>query len=359
MEGASAGDRADAGVEFLEALRERFGLAAGKAGVVERRLEIGGLSLRLRFAGPALVELLLSPFEHLAAEGSGEPDIGIDVFDAGSTGVEPPPLPWDAPEPVAGTNPAMRYSSEHACVLATASNGALTAVAPIVGEAFFCLPSAAVVPPGERAAPLREALQLLASPRGRWMTHAGAVGRGGRGVLLVGRSGSGKSTLALACALAGMEFVADDYLLLEIGPPPVAHAMQSTAKLTADSAARLGLERKDIDRTGFEPTLGGPDKALIDVEALVPGLVRRRLRIDALIAPSVAEVTHPDLRQVGAASGLRALAPSTIMQMRSRTASLLGALGGLVRAVPSYELRLSPDSAANAAAVAGVVDGIG
>ena len=122
-------------------------------------------------------------------------------------------------------------------MLAAAGSRGLTAALPGDGVAVFHLPDAAAIPASERAAPIREALQLLMAARGRLMTHAGAVGRDGRGVLLVGRGGSGKSTLALSCALAGMEIVADDYVLLE--PDSLtAHPMQSTAKLTEDEARR-------------------------------------------------------------------------------------------------------------------------
>ena len=46
--------------------------------------------------------------------------------------------------------------------------------------------------------------------------------------------------------------------------------------------------------------------------------------------------------------GLRAVAPSTIVQSGFRGASSLAALADLVRGVPSYALELSPDPAANA-----------
>jgi hypothetical protein len=44
--------------------------------------------------------------------------------------------------------------------------------------------------------------------------HAACVGRGGRGLLLMGASGSGKSTLALQCLLQGFEFVSEDSTLV-------------------------------------------------------------------------------------------------------------------------------------------------
>lgn len=369
--------RGDLAGAYFEQLRGRFELAAeAVGGAEEHHLEMAGLRLRLRCAGEPMRAALLPPFEHLAAAGRGAADFSISIFDTASSGVEAPPPAWPPLEAAPGTNPVARLRSERASVLAAAGSGALTAAEPAAGEAIFHLPDAARIPASERAAPLRDALQLLMATRGRWLTHAGAVGRGGRGVLLVGRGGSGKSTLALSCALAGMEIVADDYVLLEPGQPPIAHAMQSTAKLTEDSAARLGLSSDAIDAAGFEPTLEGPAKALIEIPTLAPGTMRRHLEIAAVVAPALPPLTssffahttrkdevsvsgrrpEPSLRAISAAEGLRAVAPSTIVQSGFQGASSLAALADLVRRVPSYELELSPDPALNAAAVGRLVD---
>jgi hypothetical protein len=372
--------RGDLAREYFRQMRTRFEHAAAVAGgAVVEDLRIAGHRLRLSCAGDALREALLSPFEHLAVERGGDPQLSIRLFDTASTGVEAPPPGWEPLDAAPGTNPVARLRSERACVLAAAGTGAVTAAEPNAGEAIFYLPDVGRIAASERAAPLREALQLLMAPRGRWMTHAGAVGRDGRGVLLVGRGGSGKSTLALSCALAGMEIVADDYVLLESGSPPVAHAMQSTAKLTEDSAERLGLAEGSIDDHGFEPTLEGPAKALVDIRALAPGRLRGALRIGALVAPvlPVARsrlVTHgatnrertafssrsePSLRPVSAARGLRAVAPSTIVQSGFQGAPSLAALADLVRQVPCYALELGSDPTANARVVDRLVEELG
>jgi hypothetical protein len=235
----------------------------------------------------------------------------------------------------------------------------------------FHLPDAAAIPANERAAPIREALQLLMAARGRLMTHAAAVGRSGRGVLLVGRGGSGKSTLALSCALAGMGIAADDYVLLEPDSFTV-HAMQSTAKLTEDSAKRLGVPAAAIDAAGFEPTLEGPAKALVRIPDLAPDRLRPRLQIDAIVAPALRSSQHtyvvggdgleevePALSAISAAEALRAVAPSTIVQAGFGGGGSLATLADLVRRVPGYGLELSPDPAANAAVVDRLVAELG
>jgi len=373
---AAPSDRAD---EYFEQLRERYEQAAeatGAAGTLD--LEMAGLRLRLRYASKVLREALLAPFDHLARREAGDPALTISLFDTASTGVEPPHPLWEPIAAAPGTNPVARLRSERACVLAAAGSRALTAALPAEGVAVFHLPDATAIPATERAAPIREALQLLMAARGRLMTHAGAVGSGGRGVLLVGRGGSGKSTLALSCALAGMEIVADDYVLLD----PVAltaHAMQSTAKLTEDSAARLGIAADAIDPAGFEPTLEGPAKALVDVRTLVPGQMRHQLGIGAVIAPLLTPLTsssvprtetkdavsdgcgplEPLLRPISAAEALRAVAPSTIVQAGFGGRDSLATLAELVRHVPGYALELSPNPAANAAAVERLVADLG
>lgn len=348
---------ADLAGEYFAQLLDRFELAAtavGGAGALD--LEMAGLRLRLRHAGEGLREGLLAPFEHLACGEIGDPDLTISLFDTASSGVEPPAPLWESIAAAPGTNPVARLRSERACVLAAGSRG-LTAALPAEGAAVFHLPDATAIPASERAAPIREALQLLMAGRGRLMTHAGAVGGDGRGALLVGRGGSGKSTLALSCALAGMEIVADDYVLLE--PDSLtAHAMQSTAKLTEDSAARLGIPADVIDPAGFEPTLEGPAKALVRIPGLAPGRLTRRQRIAAVVAPMLGEI-EPALRPISAAEALRAVAPSTIVQSGFGGGASLAALADLVRRVPSYALELSPGPAANAAVVDRLVAELG
>jgi hypothetical protein len=353
---------ADLASEYFAQLLDRFGQASaaiGGAGNLE--LEMAGLRVRLRAAGDGLRAGLLAPFEHLACRQAGDPDLTISLFDTASTGIEPPAPLWEPIAAAPGTNPVARLRSGRACVLAAAGSRGLTAAVPAEGIAVFHLPDAAAIPASERAAPIREALQLLMAAQGRLMTHAGAVGRDGRGVLLVGRGGSGKSTLALSCAIAGMEIVADDYVLLE--PDSLtAHAMQSTAKLTEDSAERLGVPDRVIDAAGFEPTLEGPAKALVDIRGIAPGRLRRRLEIAAVIAPAVGGGQgsgKPSSRRISVGDALRAVAPSTIVQAGFGGGGSLATLADLVRRVPGYALDLNPDPAANAAVVGRLVVELG
>lgn len=75
--------------------------------------------------------------------------------------------------------------------------------------------------------------------------HAACVGRGHRGLLLIGDSGAGKSTAVLHCALRGLNVVSEDSLfvapqsLLATGVPNFLHVQRESLRFVADADARL------------------------------------------------------------------------------------------------------------------------
>jgi hypothetical protein len=100
--------------------------------------------------------------------------------------------------------------------------------------------------------------------------HAACVGRGGRGVLLMGASGAGKSTAALHSLLQGLEFLSEDSVfvvpdsLLATGVSNFLHVRRDALRfVAAESAAlirgsprirrRSGVEKYELDlrRPGF------------------------------------------------------------------------------------------------------------
>jgi hypothetical protein len=113
---------------------------------------------------------------------------------------------------------------------------------------------------------LEFAVYVLASRvQGLVPLHAACVGRGGEGILLLGRSGSGKTTVSLHCLLDGLEFLAEDSVLVApsglraTGIANFLHVRRdslrfldsgSRAALVAQSSAirrRSGVEKLEID----------------------------------------------------------------------------------------------------------------
>lgn len=346
----------DPGLEFLAEVERAFERAHEAVGGDAYVLDIGGVGVELAFAGEAMRSALLPPLAHLIAEGPAATMIRIAAFDSDSTGVPAPELPWRPPRGEPGQNPVARYETDDCCLLASATSGSLAAVDFSRSRAVFHLADPARLPANERAGQLRETLHLLLSRHDRWLAHAGAVGRDGRGVLVVGRGGSGKSTLCLACARHGMEIAADDYVALEQGEETVAHALLSTAKLTEEGAALLGVGPELVAPREFVVSTERVAKAEVPIERLAPGRFTPALAIEAVVAPTVAGVADPVLEPIDGMRALRALAPSTIIQTRTRGPSALPVLAQLAGEVPCFALSLAADVEANAQALAHLID---
>lgn len=180
----------------------------------------------------------------------------------------------------------------------------------------------------DRAAPLRTALHFALAGPHRQLVHGAVVGSGGRGVLLAGPGGSGKSTTTLACLQAGMQVVGDDYAAVDF---------------TAEPARAWNLYRS-IKVGERETGAGGCDhrRTLILGEDL-PGAPTEMLELAALLLPRVAGGPHSSVSTATPAQALRALAPSTLLQIPQEKQPSMGLLAQLARTVPAYHLNLGAD----------------
>lgn len=84
--------------------------------------------------------------------------------------------------------------------------------------------------------------------------HGACVGRGGRGVLLLGASGAGKSTLALHSLLQGLDFLAEDAVfvqpqcLLATGVANYLHVKADALHFIEDAAVRGWISEAPVIR---------------------------------------------------------------------------------------------------------------
>jgi energy-coupling factor transporter ATP-binding protein EcfA2 len=132
---------------------------------------------------------------------------------------------------------------------------------------------------------LEFAVYLLAARAQRLVPlHAACVGRGGRGVLVVGASGSGKSTLVLQCLLAGLDFLAEDSVLvrpaglLATGVANFLH-LRSDSLRFLDRAARATVLRG----AAVIRRRSGVKKLEVDLRGPAFRLAKGPLRIRALL----------------------------------------------------------------------------
>lgn len=178
---------------------------------------------------------------------------------------------------------------------------------------------------------------LAARVQGLMPLHAACIGRGRRGLLLIGDSGAGKSTAVLHCALRGFDVVAEDSLfvapqtLVATGVANFLHVRRESLRFVSAADARL-IRRAPIIRRR-----SGVRKFEIDLRQRRFRLAPRAPEIQGLIAlsarpadgaPLLAPITPAD-----ALARLRASQPYAASQQGWRV------FAERMRTVPAFELR--------------------
>jgi len=210
----------------------------------------------------------------------------------------------------------------------------------------------------ERTRPLPFLLPVWYADQGVQVIHAGLVARDGRGVLFCGANGAGKSTSSLACLCAGLDFLSDDHVGLEAKSDGtfVGHSVFGSTRLEPDHLERFPelLPHAIPSPEWFET------KSLILVAESMPERVIPSVPIRAIALPMLGDGPDTRVTPIGRAAALRALAPSTLMQMPfGATADRFAELARLTASVPAFKLELGRDVRGIAPRVHELIDGLG
>src|SRR3972149_783084 len=205
----------------------------GVGGAIDCYYTIGGYTVCLQFAGPALVPFITPALEHLAAfPDKTRADLTICLWDSASTAMSMPPRPWELEDLIARGD-VRGFSNARIHTALSGDVGAVSMLDEAENLGVYWIRDACHVPTYERGAPLRAILHWWVGQHGGLLVHTAAVGHQEGGVLLVGRGGSGKSTSALASLVSGWRYAGDDYCLLAPNGEPYVYSLYNTAKLNA------------------------------------------------------------------------------------------------------------------------------
>ncbi len=308
---------------------------------------IAGRVIALKFASSTLAEKLLPAFAHLEPAENAPADLTICCWDGASNGVR-----IMVPELEKGRS-GLEYTDGPIRVAWGLDDPSLQAYKAERQLALFWVPDAAKLAAWEQGAPFRRIFHWWSARIGLQLVHGAAVGTGVGGVLLVGRGGSGKSTTALACVGSSLDYVADDYCLIEPGLHPRVHSLYGSGKADTASIARLprladAFRTSPIDQQG---------KSIIFITEHFPRAVARSLPLRAIVVPRI--VAGPTCRAVVLTRGeaLRALAPSTLFQMPGDRASSLARMSALIRGLPCWQLDVGSNPDASQPFLAAIISG--
>jgi hypothetical protein len=316
---------------WLGGIAAAFDNAVAKGGLAELEIRIAGVPVRLRSAGPAMLERLGPAFEHLRDDFGEEPGLTICAWDSAGAGVDPPSLPETDPGEPRG---AVFYADDPPRQVAYQPGlSQLSAYDADQGAAWFWCRSAAELPFWEPAAPFRQILHWWLARQGLMLLHGASVGLPGSGALLVGRGGSGKSTCALAALASNLVYAGDDYVAVGEKPEPYVSSLYCSGKLEPGHAKLL----PHLPPPSFNGD-GSPDeKAVFYVRDRFPDRMSQGFPLRAVLLPRV-RGSEPKVAPVPPGEALRALAPSTLLQLHPARAEALAGMARLLQRVPAYAL---------------------
>jgi len=125
---------------------------------------------------------------------------------------------------------------------------------------------------------------LASRAQGLVPLHAACVGRGGRGLLLIGSSGAGKSTLAFHCLMLGMSLLAEDSVFVK-PERMLATGISNFLHLRRDSLPFVD-DASMVARVRKSPTIrrrSGIEKFEVDVRRLDGRVAASALRIEGIV----------------------------------------------------------------------------
>lgn len=305
-------------------------------GCVETFFALGPHTLRVSAVGDVLAEKLTRALSHLVVPPSPDPTLTVFAWDDAGSDTKMPPPPWDWQQARLRHGAIADYNTERIYTTYDAGADALEIFDAESHTALYWTRDARGMPGYEYCAPLRTILHWALQAEGELVLHSGAVGNSASGVLLAGKGGSGKSTSALACLVAGMEYVSDDYCLVTAEPAPYAYNIYNSAKVTAKSLELV----PSLESLAAQSTLQADDKTVLFLDETPRVRLIRGLTLRAVLLPRVTGRAKPRLVPTASNTALSALAVSTLFQLPNAGNETLRGLGELTAQLPCFVLEL-------------------
>lgn len=308
---------------------------------------IGGRVVRMHFASPNLASAIGRAFAHLRIPANhDEPDLKISLWDSRTSGVAMARPPWSLDDYTARGD-IRGHSSPRFRTSFQTHSGIFTMADLEARRAIYWIRDANTIPGYATAMPLLPILHWWTATADVQLVHAGVVGTREGAALLAGQGGAGKSNTALSCAEAGLQYLGDDFVLIELGPQTRAHSVFCTARLHAADLEQLPSWTPRVSN----PESIGTDKALFFLQECLPQQLAADLplRVILLLRPS----RQPQTTWEPARSALvhRALTAVTLHALPGAGQPALDVIARTVKALPAYVLHLGTDRTGVAPAV--------
>ena len=290
--------------------------------IIKKSYVIGGRKILVQFANQNLVPFIAPALDHLSTSSSSNPELVIAVWDKKLGGDLPKKLWEHATFEDTITDARLIYLLDHSRNLG-----------------LFWVADPKLIPYYEIGAPLRTIFHWWFQPRNYQILHSGAIGYADKAVLVVGKGGSGKSSTALACINAGLNYLGDDYTLVEFGGSPKIHSLYNTLKLNWDNLENFPNLPEPLKNTSGVQL----EKAIFYVNQYKPDQVQNLMTLKAIMIPQITGNSVTIIKHGSSALAVAALAPSTVFQLSGHGEITFQHVSKLCKLVPTYTLALGND----------------
>ena len=199
--------------------------------------------------------------------------------------------------------------------------------------------------------PLIRCFYYWAEQENLLILHSAAVGFNHKGVLISARGGAGKSTLSVSCLLEGLDFVADDYVMMREVGERNALPLYTMVGLNADMDQIL-KPNMPVIRTDEKRN----EKKFFDASAYP---FQEELPIKAIVCPNVTEGSEPMIVPTDRGSVLVKLVHSSVSQIGGRRdTEMVRRMMDRLKDLPVYEFRLSKDLKKNVTVLQKFMEGL-
>jgi len=327
-------------VAFFQNVYHRYLEARESAGEIDFYYRICDTTLRLSFAGRALIHHITPAFSHLRIPQIEAPDLTICLWDSTSTNTNMPPPPWKR-DRYTYRGDIWGYNSSRIKTAFHWFEFSLNMMDLEARRGLFWVDHAAGLPSWLNAAPLRTLLHWWLEKNECQLVHAAAVGTERGAVLLTGKGGIGKSTTALSSLKSGLFYLGDDYIVARLKPEPCAFSLYNTAKLNADHVEHFPEFGRFISNTKNLKD----EKAVMFLHPAFSGQIMKAMPLKAVIVPHISGNDKSRLTTTSSENILRAASFTTMTQLPGAGIKTYEFLNQLSASLPCFNLELGRDLA--------------
>lgn len=277
-------------------------------------------------------------FKHLQVIDGRAPDFTIYVGDHFSSAF-PLKLPTDTSLTLQTRGEILALSDEHMMTHYNHHDGSLNVVHIKDNIAIYWVRGLRYVPWWTAASPIQRIIACWFRHNQHELTHAAAVGDNHHSVIFAGKSGTGKSTTTLACMASGLNYLSEDYCLIQNEPKPMVYNVYNTLKLEEKTFQFFPQLQPWVSNKNKKTH----EKSLIFQSETFPYSFKKALPIQAIFVLEQSMCKETTYVSCSKAEALLALSASTILQLSWSYQSTVNFYAQLLHKVPSYKLLLGTD----------------